>query len=434
MKQKRTGHKIYGLRARFRISLIGSLVISVILFFVLFGFVDDMILNHNQQLGNEEVLISKQLQSLQDFIDENSISSKDLSRIKEWEYVRPVILLEIYSDNECIYSSLEEDPEFSIQEHSNERNINTTDIHLTDKDVRAELYMDLTYQYYLLGFALSAVISVIVFIVLFMLSTYKLIRYLRTLKDEVQILEGGNLDYPITVKGNDEVTDLAISMNSMRESLRQQMETEQRLHDSSKQMVTEMSHDLRTPLTGIMLYTEILRSGHYSTDEELKDYLSKIDAKAHQMKEMSDHLLEYSLDGVPAKQEELQTMEQAFGEAIKDFREDLKIRGYDVISEDNWVPCFVQTKKEYVKRMFDNIASNITKYADIAGKVYLEILNSDEYCGFSVINSYSVDTESVDGNGVGIESIRSMMKQMGGTCTVEQTESEFEITVMFPKK
>ena len=117
----------------------------------------------------------------------------------------------------------------------------------------------------------------------------------------MQILEGGNLEYEVSVEGNDELTDLANSMNRMRLSFQQQMENEQQLYLANRKLITEMSHDLRTPLTGIMLYLEILRSHRYTTEEELQDYLEKIAAKAHHMKVISDHLFEYSLEHTAEK-------------------------------------------------------------------------------------------------------------------------------------
>lgn len=64
-----------------------------------------------------------------------------------------------------------------------------------------------------------------------------------------------------------------------------------------------------------------------------------------------------------------------------------------------------------------------------------EIESSDEYCGFTVINTCLKRViDDADSNGVGIESIRSMMKEMEGVCTIEQSESAFEISIMFPKR
>lgn len=60
-------------------------------------------------------------------------------------------------------------------------------------------------------------------------------------------------------------------------------------------MITSLSHDLRTPLTSLLIYTEILRKSGCSDANTLKKCLDKIESKAHQMKEMADHILEYSM-------------------------------------------------------------------------------------------------------------------------------------------
>ncbi len=432
MTQRRVGHRIYGLCDRFRISLLMSFAISVMIFLILFGIMDDLLLKYNRP-SDEEIQMASYFQSLQDFVEENKVSSGNLLMIREWEATRPIILLEIYREGDCIYSSIEDNPKFSIQNHNNQKDINAAVIHLSDIDVEADLYIDFKYQYYLAGIALAITIAVIVLFLLFIMSTHKLVRYIRRLSEEIHILEGGNLDYEITVRGNDEVTDLAISMNNMRESFKAQMETEQRLHKISHQMTAEISHDLRTPLTGIMLYVDILRLGNYSTNEELNSYLEKINAKACQMKELLDHLLEYNLEGISKKRTGTKTMEQAFSVVADNFKEELKIQGFEVVLAEEWPSCFVCIDDEYSKRIFDNIVSNISRYADPKEKVYFKINSFDDYCGFTVVNTRLKVINNESGSGLGIESIRSMMKDMGGTCTIAQSESSFEISLLFPK-
>jgi signal transduction histidine kinase len=190
------------------------------------------------------------------------------------------------------------------------------------------------------------------------------------------------------------------------------METEQQLYQANKQLVTEMSHDLKTPLTGIMLYVEILRSHRYSTDSELQDYLRKIDAKAHHMKLISDHLFEYSLDNTLTKQSEPTGMKQAFQDPIKSFVSDLEAHCFHVVSNLEWASCFVQVKTEYIQRVFENIMSNISKYAKPSSEIRIAIVESDNYCGFSVLNECMISPQQVESNGIGIESIQTMMQQI----------------------
>ena len=435
MKLKKQGFNPYGLRARFALSLGISALICGLLFCVLYHTMDHLLTNYFEQSRFIESHIRKQGHSLQDYIDQNDISSAELQKLNKWERKQPVILLELYSDRSCIYNSFYDIPEnrFPYDTETDNRN-NVVTVQLTDMAATAVLYSDFSYQYYVLGTASSVIISLVLFVLLFLRSNQKIIQYICRLNEEVQILEGGNLEYQVSVEGNDEITDLAKSMNRMRKSFQQQMETEQKLHNANRKLITELSHDLRTPLTGIMLYLEILRSHRYSTDSELHDYLEKIDSKAHHMKLLSDHLFEYSLEDAPEKRAEAMSMEQAFSAVVVSFKDDLKARGFHVVSELAWTPCFVQVNREYLQRIFENITSNLTKYADPSVEIRLETIDSDHSCGFSVLNACAPTSFHTESTGIGIKSIRSMIKKMNGDCTVEQTDSFFEITLLFPKQ
>ncbi len=435
MKQKKQRFNPYGLRSRLALSLGASLLICVLVFCVLYNTMGLFLSNYVEQSDFKEAQIQKQAQSLQDYVDKNSISSSDLQQLKKWENRQPVILLELFSGGNCIYSSFYDVPE---AENPFEQEVSAKEgaiaLRLADMEVEAVLYSDFTYQYYMLGTVLSVIISLVLFVLLFLNSNRKMIRYIRRLNEEVQILEGGNLEYQVSVEGNDEITDLAKSMNRMRESFQQQMDTEQKLHQANRRLITEMSHDLRTPLTGILLYLEILRSNRYKTSAELQDYLAKIDDKARQMKLISDHLFEYSLDDAAGEQEKPQTMEQAFGKAVNSLTDDLSARGFKVVSELAWPQCLVQVTGEYIQRIFENIISNIGKYAEPTADINITTLDADKYCGISVLNTCSPLKAKTESSGIGVDSIRTMMRQMNGRCTVEQTETAFEISLLFPKR
>lgn len=298
----------------------------------------------------------------------------------------------------------------------------------------AVLYSDFTYRYYVLGTALSAIVSLVLFILLFLRGNRELIRYICRLNEEVQILEGGSLKYQVSVEGNDEITVLAESMNRMRESFRQQLETEQMLHRTNRQLITEMSHDLRTPLTEIMLYLEILRSHRYTTEAELQEYLEKIDVKAKHMKQISDHLLAYSLEEARREQAAPQTAEQVLAEPVSQLLDELREKGFQASAELAYPACLIRVNGEYLQRIIGNILSNLEKYAEPAAEILNCTVDTGSHCGLSVMNSYMPAGAEVESTGIGVESIRTMMEQMGGVCTVEQTETAYEITILFRKE
>ena len=187
MKQKvlqfKTG--FHGLQAHFLLSLLASAVLCIALFCGLYFTMDFFLSEYFEQSDFEEQHIRRQGKSLQDFINENNISSRDIQKIKKWERRQPVILLELYSGDTCIYSSVHEmsdTPEYEINWSDVGNHVN---IQLVDEEVQAVLYSDFTYQYYLWGTVLSLIAALAVFIILFLRSNQKLIRYICRLNEEV---------------------------------------------------------------------------------------------------------------------------------------------------------------------------------------------------------------------------------------------------------
>lgn len=434
MKHREWIFRPRGLRARFAVSLAASVLCCGVLFIVLHSVFVYGLTNHFEKPGILESRIQRQGLELQEYIDHNSISSDDLHELKKWEHKQPLILLELYQDNTCIYSSFYESPEnaypFDEERYGGK---NTVKLRLADMDVTALLYSDFSYQYYVAGTALAVSISFILLILFFVRSNRNLISYICRLNKEIQILEGGNLEYSISIEGNDEISDLAESLDRMRESFQRQVESEQALQRDNQRLVTEMSHDLRTPLTGIMLYLEILKEHRYTSEEELEGYLRTIEEKARHLKNLSDRLFEYALHEVSDTRETPRKMKDVFKCVLDGFTGDLTEQGFTVRSEFAWKPCFVAADDESVQRIFENIASNIVKYAEEASEVIVDLVEAGKYVGFSVLNLKSICKQQTESNGVGIDSIRAVMKRMNGICTIEQTEAAFEITVLFPQ-
>ena len=162
--------------------------------------------------------------------------------------------------------------------------------------------------------------------------------YILQLSKEIQILEGGSLEYAITVKGKDELSKLAEGIENMRKSFQRMIHKETEIVRENQKIVTEMSHDLRTPITSIMLYTEILKKGKYENEAQLLEYLKKIDQKARRMKQLSEHLFEYSLlsgeDEV--KLEEPDNFETLLYDLFSETCSYLEQRGFQTIFQVRW--------------------------------------------------------------------------------------------------
>lgn len=457
MSRKTIFKQPFGLRRHFVYSAIISVVLCAAVFCVLYFSSQVALTAFFEQSDLKQMQIKRVGRNLQNYVEYNNISSTSLALLKKWEERWPVILLEIYADDTCIYSSFYDSPDFG---HSYEESVDGRDneiiVQLTDRSVVAILYCDFTYKYFMGSIVFSIIVSFVLLILFLLRSNRKLIHYICRLNDEVQIIEGGDLDYQVSVEGNDEITELAKSMNRMREAFRDQRETEQRLFQSNRQLITEMSHDLRTPLTSILLYLEILRSHNYLTDEQAQDYLEKINTKTYHLKQLTDHLFVYLLKDinlsveretnvndtvftkVPSEQVdfliplEIKTMEQAFSPAITELIDDIKANNFSVESDLTWNTCSVKTNPECVHRIFENIFSNIKKYADPTLDIYINTIYDSEYCGFIFMNSCKEPSDSIESSHIGIENIRKLMLQQNGQCFVEHNGMAYEITLLFP--
>lgn len=192
------------------------------------------------------------------------LASTDSETISRWTERHRFTMLELYREGELVYTSFQpsgpqhkgpgfrpDSPRYTLT--------------LADGEAELILFTNSVGAYYTTGSGVLAAGCVGLFFLLFLLGCRRIVRYIGLLSAEIQAMEGGELDHPITIQGEDELTALAASLDSMRLTLRRQQQEEAQAAAKIKNLVTEMSHDLRTPLTTLLLYTEILQEGRYET-------------------------------------------------------------------------------------------------------------------------------------------------------------------------
>ena len=261
----------------------------------------------------------------------------------------------------------------------------------------------------------------------------KKLAYILKLSNEVEILEGGSLDYPITIKGEDELAVLAEGLDSMRRSFQDMMRREEEIVRQNQRVVTEMSHDIRTPVTSIMLYTEILKKEQYDDEKQGKEYLDKIERKAGQLRQLTDHLFEYALFAGEQETvlEEPEQFDLLFYDLISETCHYLEQKGFRIDLQVQWPEEKIRICSDYVMRIMDNITSNIVKYADPRFPVRIASIQENGQIGFCIENHiYNSDTVQ-ESTGIGIQNMKNMMRKMNGECRVEQENDRFRIQIRF---
>ena len=392
------------------------------------------------QPETQQKAVEKQVQELQSYIDRRGLSSRDIDKLDDWSVRNGSTMFIIYDRSRMLYSSyplvapVYEGRENVTETVPAERWLPMYSLTFSDKEATAMFYYNGVDAYYGKGCEILLLVSVALFPLFFFLSSRKIIRYILLLSGEIQAMEGGDLDHAITIQGDDELALLATSLDGLRLTLRQQQAEEAQAAAKVKSLITEMSHDLRTPLTTLLLYTEILRHHKYETEAQQDEYLAKIDGKARQIKQLSDNLFEYALvtwDTVvqldaPAR------FSQIFEEPLAEMVEMLQQRGFACALELGSEDVLLTVRAQYIRRILDNIGSNLIKYADPARPIEVRFLRQEGRAGLVLRNHALPAPPAVESTKVGLTSIETMMDKMHADCKIEQENEQFTMTLLFP--
>ncbi|WP_259417895.1 sensor histidine kinase [Bacillus toyonensis] len=207
--------------------------------------------------------------------------------------------------------------------------------------------------------------AIFTFIILFLILVRKKIVYLKLISDNVNDIANGKLGLTIGIKGKDELTQLAQNINYMSKELENTFEQERRLERTKNELITNVSHDLRTPLTSIIGYIDLLKRGQYNSKTQLQEYLETTYLKSQRLKYLIDELFEYTrLSGIDAKLNFNEVdlsglLEQIVGEYIPIFeKESLNVQ--KSITEET-IPIFMDVEK--MVRVYENLFMNAIKYS-----------------------------------------------------------------------
>ena len=201
------------------------------------------------------------LDDLRDYIQAESVTAWDADKLTEWVYQQAVVSIQVVRDGMVTYDSFYPEADYVAYPAAGQH-YEWGDYHaimFADGPAVVWLYGYYYYQYDVRLLVLSLAGAFLVFLGIVMAGLQGTITYIRQLSREIGVLEGGTLDVPITIRGRDELTDLAQGLDAMRDSFLRQTMRERQLVQANQRMITEMSHDLRTPLTATLLYVEHLR-------------------------------------------------------------------------------------------------------------------------------------------------------------------------------
>lgn len=268
--------------------------------------------------------------------------------------------------------------------------------------------------------------SVVVFLTLFLSLAGQKISYLLSIIKGVDSLRKNSQGPEIPLEGDDELTELASSINYLYQSQKELNRREQQMREEREALIRSLSHDIRTPLTSILSYSDYLKAKESLDEQEISNYIAMVQTKAEQIRLLTERLL-------GKKEENRERVENG-----KFLMEQLAAE-WEEILEEKFI-CQVNLEKcgefqgifdiSQLRRIFDNLASNVGKYADPSRKAELWISSEDGMVWIYQKNGIRQEELcQAESYGIGLDSIRRIAKDYQGNLEIKQEDDVFEITI-----
>ena len=257
------------------------------------------------------------------------------------------------------------------------------------------------------------------------------------LKKATQNIKEGNLDFVLDVEGNDEFSELCQDFEEMRKRLRESAEEKIILDKENKELISNISHDLKTPITAVKGYVEGIMDGVADTPEKMDRYVKTIYNKTNEMDHLINELTFYSkidTNRIPYTFSKL-NVEDYFSACAEEVGLELETRGIELVYA-NYVESGVQViaDGEQIRRVIHNLISNAIKYMDKPkGIIQIRIKDVGDFIQVEIEDNgkgiaakdivyifdrfYRTDVSrnsSKGGSGIGLSIVKKILEDHGG--------------------
>ena len=283
----------------------------------------------------------------------------------------------------------------------------------------------------------------------FLIYFVKKLGYLNEIMKGVHKIKEGELNYKIEEKNDIYFSSLANDINNISEGLENSIEQRIKSERMKSELITNVSHDLKTPLTSIINYVELIKKEEDLQPEYLKDYVRVLDNKSKRLKVLIEDLFEASKASTGNIELELvrldlkQLLQQSIGELEDKLEEaNLSLR-VNLTEEDTYV--LADGRRLY--RVFENLLCNISKYSLKNTRVYIDVTKEDGKIITTMknISSYELnfdpdeimerfkradESRNTEGSGLGLAIARDLVSLQGGKMSIEIDGDLFKAKVV----
>jgi signal transduction histidine kinase len=279
---------------------------------------------------------------------------------------------------------------------------------------------------------LVLLLTLIIVTVITTYMTNKIINPLYKLMEITDRVSKGSYSSKIIIKSNDEIGTLAAKFNTMQDTIRENIETINELESFRRQFFNNVTHELKTPLTGIKLYAQLLEED-FSNPQFIANAAVRIKSESDRLYMLVEDLLNISKGTTSEKN--LILSDLSIKPIVETIVSDMKLqalnKGIDLIV--NVEDSSIRAYKNHIIQLFINLVDNAIKYGKENSTIYIDIFTKDNFCNISIKNSVenNINT-SMSSNGIGLFIVDSIINRINGSYTIQNNNGIFSIKIRIP--
>lgn len=299
---------------------------------------------------------------------------------------------------------------------------------------------------------ISLIVGIISFLSIFLLLTNKKMKYIEFVLAGLLEISKGNLDYKIARQGKDELALLADNINFMAEELKSQIENERKAERIKGELITNVSHDLRTPLTSIKGYLELIKNKKYSEENQLEQYIDIAYIKAEKLETLVTDLFDYTKivnNSVKLERENIvlnELLDQLIEEFVPACEDNNVTMTKDFIKEK----VIVSVDPNKTVRIFENLLVNAISYSLKPSDIKIILKRDGDFAVVCISNQCNaIDKEELQriferfyrieksrssdtgGSGLGLAIAKNLMEIQGGTLEAQYEDNYISFIASF---
>lgn len=297
-----------------------------------------------------------------------------------------------------------------------------------------------------------ALVGSVLFLVVFFLTSRQSIRYLQQITAGLEEIAKGKLDYELPLQSMDELGVLAYRINQMSRQLDQSIQEERRAEKTKNDLITNVSHDLRTPLTSILGFLELVENDRYKDEVELRYYVNIAYEKAAVLKRLIDDLFDYTRisNGLPLLSKPLH-MADLIGQLAEEFVPAFEKAGLTCRILTEQQEDVILADGSLLVRAYENLFANALQYGSSGGLITVQIEQIEQRLVIRIMNNgepipeqdlpyifdrfYRVEqsrSSRSGGTGLGLAIVKSIVEANGGQIVARSNREETVFETSYP--